>query len=272
MAEKNILLKAFNARWASLRKELSRARRKQSEDVVHDLRVASRRLIAVLETLREIQDGLAVQDFRRRVKKLLDGLSPLRDLHVQRMHVSKLAAQSPQLKGFEKSLADKENQTAGKVKRILKHSPKLGRAMTQSSRHARKAVDRRAILKVIDKRFRKVLLLAGRIEPSDTSTIHQMRLAFKKFRYTCEVAQPIIRKEMDDARLEQFHAFQTMMGDIQDIEVLSGRLSRWTEKRKCKAEMEPVFKELEVEKKKRIDTFVRSAEQVHTLWNPGARK
>src|SRR5438477_7641376 len=115
MSEENILLKALDVRWRKLRKESNRARRKYSEEAVHDLRVASRRLIAVLEILKKVHNASAVRDCRRRVKKLLDGLSPLRDLHVQRVRISEMMDRYPQLRDFEKSLTQKENKTADKV-------------------------------------------------------------------------------------------------------------------------------------------------------------
>ncbi len=272
MAEENILLKALDVRWRKLRKEWDRTRRKYSEDAVHDLRIASRRLLAVLETLLDVGKDSEIQDCRRRVKKLLDGLSPLRDLHVQRSNVSTLAHRFPQLESFEKSLADKEDRTARKVKKLLKRSPKLGGAVARARRHARKQIDKEAILKVIDRRYRQVLTLASRIDPSNSATIHQMRLAFKKFRYTCEVAQPIIEKDVDSDRLKQFHEFQTMMGNIQDLEVLSARLSKWAHKKERETGMQPVFGELENEREKRIAIFAGSVDQVRTFWKPGLKK
>jgi CHAD domain-containing protein len=271
MSEKNILLKALDARWRKLRKESDRTRRKYTEDAVHDLRVASRRLIAVLEIMRNVDDVPAVRDCRRRVKKLLDGLSPLRDLHVQRMRISEMTTAYPQLKGFEKSLAAREGQTAAKVQKLLKQTSKIGDAIDDVTRRTvKKGSSKDAILKVINKRFRKVLVLADHIDPSDTETIHEMRLAFKKFRYTYEVAQPII--EIDKQHLDKMHAFQGTMGDIQDIEVLSERLSKWAEERGREAEMEPVFESLKNERNQRIETFMASADQVRTFWKTGPAK
>src|SRR5437867_279261 len=136
MSEENILLKALDVRWRKLRKESELARRNYSEEAVHDLRVASRRLIAVLEILRDVYDASAIRDFRRGVKRLLDRLSPLRDLHVQHMRISAMMDRYPQLKDFEKNLAEKEDQTGEKVQKLLKRSSKLDRAVAQVRRHA----------------------------------------------------------------------------------------------------------------------------------------
>jgi CHAD domain-containing protein len=266
MSEENILLKSLDARWRKLREESNRARRKYSEEAVHNLRVASRRLMAVLEILRKVQNASVVRDFRRRIKRLLDGLSPLRDLHVQRVRISAMVDRYPQLKDFEKNLADKENRTAQKVQKLLKQRSKLDREVSQVRRHAKKGVGKDAIINVIDERFQKVLALADRIDPSDTKTIHELRLAFKKFRYTCEVAQPIIETQVDADRLKEFHAFQTTMGDIQDIEVLSERLSKWTAKEGRDEDMKVVFEELAAERNRRIDIFMASAGHVRGFW------
>jgi CHAD domain-containing protein len=272
MSEKNILLKALDARARKLRKEWDRTRKQYSVDSVHDLRVASRRLIAILETLNEIHKDSDIRDCRRRVKKLLDGLSPLRDLQVQRANVSRMLQRFPQLEDFEKNLADKESRTTRKVQKLLKRAPKLDSSIARARRHARKQIGRDDVLKVIDQRYRKVLSLAALIDAADTDTIHRMRLAFKKFRYTCEVAHPIIRKDVSVARLEEFHAFQTMMGEIQDDEVLSARLAKWTEKQAKENDMKPVFEELKTEKQKKTVAFVDFVGQVNTFWRADSNK
>ncbi len=272
MAEKNILLTAFDDRWRRFRKEWDRTRRKYSQDSIHDLRVASRRLLAVLDTLRNLLNDSVLQDCRRRVKKSLDTLGPLRDVHVQRTYISTVIDRYPQLEAFERSLASKEDQIARKVQNVLKESPGLGHAMAQARRHARKRIKKETILNFIDKRFRKLLELEAQIDPSNTQTIHETRLAFKKFRYTCEVAQPIIRKRVGLDQLKQFRSFQTMMGDIQDIEVLSDALSKWAQKRGAEQELQPAFEELRNERRKRIAIFMESRGQVHTFWEPDVKK
>jgi len=272
MAETNTLLRPLDLRWRRFQKEWNRTQKKYSEDSVHGLRISSRRLIAVFETLLEIEKDSRIRDTRRRVKKLLDGLSPLRDLHVQRSYVSRMVSRFPQLKSFEKSLADKETRTAKTVQRLLKRAPKLDNAMVRVKRQARKKIGQDDIRKVIDLRYRKVLALAARVDGADTETIHRLRLAFKKFRYTCEVAHPLIKEEVNVQRLKELHAFQTMMGDIQDIEVLSTRLAKWTEKHKRDDEMQSVFEELQADRGRKIDTFTASIGQVQTFWRPETTK
>ena len=63
-----------------------------------------------------------------------------------------------------------------------------------------------------------------------------------------------------------------MMGDIQDIEVLSTRLTKWTEKHQKEDEMGPVLEELEADRKQKIETFTASIPQVQTFWRPETQK
>lgn len=267
MPEKNVLLEALDARWRRLRKDWSRTRRKYSDDSVHDLRVASRRLIAVLDTLRSLVDDPVIEECRRRVKKSLGALSPLRDVQVQRGYLSKMLPGFPQLKTFQKSLKAREKRIADKVQKLLKKGARLDSAIAKAKKHARDNVDDKAIVGVLDERFGEVLSLAKNIDPLDAKTIHEMRLAFKRFRYTAEVVQQVVKERMPDERLEEIHAFQTMMGDIQDVEVLSARLLKWARKDEKRMEdMKPVLEELERQKQKAIETFMGSAGRVDTFW------
>lgn len=267
MSDQNILIRALDTRWRRLRKEWDRTRSKYSKDAVHDLRVAARRLIAVLDTLRSLVDDPEIEECRRRVKKSLGALSPLRDVQVQRLSVSKMARRFPQLKGFQKSLTEKEARAARKVKKLLRKGTKLGLVIAQAKSAAEDQVDDKAIIRVADKRYREVIRLGKMVDPSNTATIHRMRLAFKKFRYTAEVVQPLIKKEVTSARLRQFHAFQTMMGNIQDIEVLSAKLTKWARKEEKRIEdLKPVLAELDRQKEKAVTTFMNSAHKVHTFW------
>jgi CHAD domain-containing protein len=267
MPDNNILIRALDTRWRRLRKEWDRTRRHYSEDAVHDLRVASRRLIAVLDTLQSLVDNPEIQQCRRRVKKSLGALGPLRDLQVQLLSVTKLARRFAQLKRFQKSLTEKEARTAKGVRKLLKKGPKLGRAIAQVKSCIEGRLNEKAIIGIVDKRYREVIRLGKLVDPSDTATIHRVRLAFKKFRYTAEVVRPLIKNEVTSARLKQFHAFQTMMGNIQDTEVLSAKLAKWAGKKEKRIEdVKPALAELDRQKEKAVATFMKSAHRVHAFW------
>jgi CHAD domain-containing protein len=71
----------------------------------------------------------------------------------------------------------------------------------------------------IEMAFNRVVERKHAITPTDASSIHRMRVAFKKFRYTVESLAPL-RGRTSSKQLKAMNAFQGSMGDIQDAEVL----------------------------------------------------
>ena len=56
-------------------------------------------------------------------------------------------------------------------------------------------------------------------------TIHQMRVAFKRFRYTAELLQRFL-PQFTAPLLERMKDFQSVAGDIQDVAVLLARIEK----------------------------------------------
>ncbi len=263
----SILRRALDDAWRRLRKHWNRARREYCDDAVHDLRVASRRLLAVLDTLRSLVRDPKIEVCRRRVKKSIGALSPLRDVQVLRANVSRMERRYPALKDFQKSLQDKEEQIARRVRKLLEKGPKLGGVIAKAKKRAQNHVNKHSILETVDKRYDAVLRRAKEVNPADTATIHRFRLAFKRFRYTVEAVHQLIKKEMTEARLEQLHGFQTAMGEIQDIEVFSKSLLKWARRDEQRmAQLGPLREELDRQKRKAIEKFMNSIRQVYTFW------
>jgi CHAD domain-containing protein len=267
MSDKNILLDALDTHWRRLRKEWHQNRKKDSEAAVHDLRVASRRLLAVLDTLESLVGDSGIKESRRPVKKLLQSLSSLRDAHVQAAYISKMIRSFPELKPFKNSFDKKQQNRVKKRRKLFAKPLGLGHAITKAKRRAKKGFDTSAIVGVVDKRFHEVLELAELVDRFNTKTIHEMRLSFKRFRYSAELVQPLIRRKLSRSRLKQFHAFQAMMGDIQDMEVLSSKLVKWVGKNQESAPgLKPVLEELARRKDKNIDVFMESFPKVRSFW------
>jgi CHAD domain-containing protein len=65
------------------------------------------------------------------------------------------------------------------------------------------------------------------------------------------------------------HDFQTMMGDIQDVEVLTASLQAFAQKQgpETDSSLQPVFQELSRRRQELINTFLRSADELFTFWN-----
>ena len=76
------LAESFTDRWDTYRRNVKRCRHEFSEDAVHDVRVAARRLVAMLDIARSLEPHPRIQKVRRVLKRQLDDLDDLHDVQV----------------------------------------------------------------------------------------------------------------------------------------------------------------------------------------------
>ncbi|MCC7355825.1 MAG: CHAD domain-containing protein, partial [Anaerolineae bacterium] len=122
-----LLLRSLEDRWQTYRAQLERCREEPSEDAVHDLRVAMRRLISTLSALHIIlPDSLnRLQKTRRNLSNRLDKLSPLRDTQVQALTIQEMLPAFPILRPYHSYLTRRERRL---VKRVGKEVKRTGTA------------------------------------------------------------------------------------------------------------------------------------------------
>src|SRR5215216_45722 len=99
-----LLLAALKSRWKSYRKELKRCSSEFSQEAVHDLRVAVRRLLALIQLLNSISARPRYQKLIRSLKDQLDEFDQLRDTQVILTEISRVLGELPQLREFEEYL------------------------------------------------------------------------------------------------------------------------------------------------------------------------
>src|SRR5262245_39125417 len=112
------LLKTVWDNWDELRKTWKGVRQKMDEDSIHDLRVASRRVGAGLFLLEAILQDDRSSKARRRLKRLMKKLGPLRDVQVQISIVEKWKRRG-NLGKFKKLLRDAEKKERARVRQYL---------------------------------------------------------------------------------------------------------------------------------------------------------
>ena len=62
------------------------------------------------------------------------------------------------------------------------------------------------------------------INLAQASTIHRVRIAFKTLRYMIEIVHPLLPDFPSD-NLKQMHDYQSLMGQIQDVEIIMQALA-----------------------------------------------
>jgi CHAD domain-containing protein len=215
--------------WARIdlfRKRLGRAAADPaSEEVIHDLRVSIRRVLAWIA----VRDALLGPDrdlraARSSLKTLMSPLGKLRDAHVQRDMIRTILPKGDEpsylyavlVAGDVQLREEKVGVLLGRksARRIRVPLP-TGRTGRGSGADASVAALRH--LSMLGRAVRKHGKDA--LDPSNPDALHRMRLAFKKYRYAWEVLEPLLPRAARTGG-KRLHDFQTLLGTIHDCDVI----------------------------------------------------
>ena len=275
---RDLLVEALDKRWRKYCLEHQRTQAASSAEAVHDLRVAARRLLALLEVIRLLEPDMRVKKLHRAFKEQLDHFDELRDTQVMLAEIAIRRETLPELQLFDEFLQRREQKmlkaarkwvTAQPPAKISKYSFNLWSDLTtrENFRDPLTALDQ--IYAVSLQRYRQV-------NPARPASLHRLRIAFKKFRYSLELLAPALPGFPSD-QLEHMHTYQTRLGEIQDTEVFLHSLAAFSEKRK-KFDPQPVRRFYEqrhaeaihhyLETKDAVLTFWRSTPDAHFPWEP----
>lgn len=229
MDVKTILLESLETRWKKFRLELKTCQKDFSEEAVHDLRVATRRLLAIFDLLRTIAPHKRIQTIRRILKDQLDDLDDLRDVQVLLADVSEFVQEIPELKLVQKHWADEEKRLmrstrklvkSGDTKNLSKRVEKV-RDMVFALPEENLSIH---LFSAVDEAYTRVIHSHAALDAENIPGIHKLRIAFKKFRYSIEIVHPLLADFPPD-NFERMHDYQSRMGDIQDMEVARQKLT-----------------------------------------------
>ncbi|MHB2016199.1 MAG: CHAD domain-containing protein [Candidatus Xenobia bacterium] len=270
-----LLMDAVRRRWKGFEEQLVRARQQTHADETHDLRVALRRLQASLDLIQQAAPTPYRPGLRRRLKKVLRRLGPLRDAQVQEHLVGQLQEQFPELAGFHRSRTRVARDLRRDVRQRLKDLPmrrlrqkreqllaELGLYLTRTPQDSL----RKRIMEALDRRFTAVLAARRTVDASNLATIHTMRVAFKKFRYMVEILQPAMIG-VGNAQLASMQAFQGMMGDVHDLDVLVATLSCFRRRSPHGSRLWRAQEELSHRLLLATDAFIGASDEVFSFWS-----
>jgi CHAD domain-containing protein len=222
-------LEAFDQQWDRYRKQFKAARRELSGDSVHDLRVAARRLLALIDILGSLDTHPHVKELHRFLKKQLDQLDELRDAQVMLEEAAQRLHTLPQLSMFEGYLEGRlESLMQQAHKKIrsskpsdLKEHIKRIRGVAKKHSDDTKLLDR--LEQAVDEAHAETMRAFGDLNSQDPVTIHHVRVAFKNFRYMIETIRPLL-PDFPGSYLERMHAYQDAMGKVHDTMVILDRI------------------------------------------------
>lgn len=208
------------------RKRWDRAATRPTPEHVHQLRVETRRLLALVELVRAAGVSDGVRKLRKALKRRLDDFDPLRDLHICRERFAALRDAAPERETLLELWA-KQEEVLGRelaaqltAKRARKLKKRLGRLQTLLESMAREQAPESvpsAVLALLEPLYQRVWIRAQRTRTP--AQVHRLRVAFKKFRYACEILQPKLPGLTRTQRLAM-RRLHTLMGNLQDLVVL----------------------------------------------------
>ena len=271
---------ALEERWNSYRKELRRCQVEYSEDAVHELRVATRRLLAQFVLLSCVAPSTELEKARSSLKCRIAALGDLRDAQVQLSFLDQHASRFPELEPVRAWLRRRERRLAkSAAKKVTRFkTKKFGRwiaamagdlAACAANFRARKQLAS-AVVRAATDAFAEVVRRRRAIDLADLGTIHQTRVAFKRFRYIVESLSPGLTG-LTKRQLRALAYYQRKMGNIQDLEVMKRCVEKFIlEHENTEAALRPFCQYLRQRRTRALRSFLRSADRLFEFW-PTAR-
>ena len=103
------------------------------------------------------------------------------------------------------------------------------------------------------------------VDPGEPSTIHRLRIAFKKIRYMIEVIYPLLQNTPKDY-LKKMHDYQSAMGDIQDMEAALQILADFEEQASAANDPETVRLYYRERHTLAVSRYIEDKGEVFTFW------
>ncbi|MDE2126713.1 MAG: CHAD domain-containing protein [Armatimonadetes bacterium] len=200
-----------------------------SEESVHDLRVASRRVRAALRVFSSVLPPEECSRMDREARRATGALAKARDLDVMLLALTQAAAglDEHDRSAFAATIAHLEGErariqpdTQAAVSRIT--SGRLDVAMERMSAAEQASADPvvRAMVPITLDRMKEVELQANRALQQDAvAELHQLRITVKWLRYTLEMLENQGGKSVA-AALAELKQVQDMLGSVHDCDVL----------------------------------------------------
>ena len=267
-----LLIETLENRWQTFRSELKRCQKEPGEEAIHDLRVATRRLLALVDMLSAFSPHRRLGKLRGAFKDQLDDLDNLRDTQVMLVEVTETLGNLPGLAPFQAYLIKREKRLLRSTAKDVKSFKSRGIRKRLDSTHkallkAEKGINQQMeLLQIVDDAYETTLRRFQSIEPAQPETIHRVRIAFKKFRYMVEIVHPLI-PNFPDNNFKHMRAYQDMMGDIQDLEIFLSVFDDFADK-DASYDPEPVRRFYQQHHTEAVNAFVEGMHQINTFWRP----
>ncbi len=210
-----------------------------------------------------------LQKLNRAFKDQLDDFDQLRDTQVILADVSETLQELPQLQEFEVHLQGVEKGLLKTLRKKLKVIDLFDVSKRIRRMHASLKTESDdnlilPILQAVDDAFLLTKQRQNWINPAAANTIHRVRLTFKTFRYMVEIVHPLMN-DFPPENLKRMHEYQSLMGEIQDVEVIMQALAE-APLSLSSLDPEPVRRYYERCHAEAISAYLAVTDQLDTFW------
>ena len=236
------------------------------------MRTSIRRLVSLIDSAQAVAPRRALAAQRHHLKAQLRSLSALRDIDVTRRFIASGAPANPSL-----VLLDQESRSrraaimAQAIQTLAKFDPQpLRESLAYTSNHllgqSGECV-KSDFVGLLDDTLSDIFKAQARVSSDDLGSIHRLRIAFKRLRYTAEALPPLfVGFSKND--LDAMHRFHTLMGQIQDLTVIAAGIRSFGGSRNqaVRNELQPVLESIIAERNKLIAGLEPAADQALDYW------
>jgi CHAD domain-containing protein len=228
-----LLLEALEKNWREYLVEVERCKVEFSNEAVHDLRIAIQKAMGIVQLLNSMFPRTRLQKINQAFEAQLDDLDSLRDTQVILAEISETIQELPGLHNFQKHqrMVEKKKLRALRIK--IKKSDQTG--LSKRIRKERHFFETKfkhdpetQLMQALDDAFLVVKQRLDWVNPVRPATIRRAGAAFKTFLLKVEVIQPVFM-EYPTAQLEQMNRYQSLINEIQDLEILLQMLADFSE-------------------------------------------
>jgi CHAD domain-containing protein len=199
-------------------------------DAVHDLRVALRRLRTVLEVSRRVFGGYLVDEVRRSYRDVHRATGALRDEEVVLKIGKGLPAGHPDVERWLQARGRREQRLRRSlVRHVTAGEIATGHRMLSALLTFRVKPSRDVPLAKFGRRAVEDALRGVQrrrdADPEDPDALHQLRIAYKRLRYTVETFADTLPAELG-VLAQPAASFQGRLGDIHDVDMVTACVRR----------------------------------------------
>lgn len=247
------------------------ALKKFKNDTIHDLRVCSRRIITLVNFILSKFNSIYGLNLVKTLKFYFKNLAKLRDIQILIENHKAKAIKDEYWLMFINYLYEKEKKTIKKLHPLftqenLTEIEGLFFFFGLELRNALKneIISAEDLIGAIDEKYKQAMNKFKNIDIAKIETIHKFRIHFKKFRYLYEFLQLISTE--NNITSKELGKYQTLLGDIQDSEILNNCILLYLKKRGKYDQASKLLSDAAGIKTAAVLKFIEKKDEIYKFW------